>query len=160
MKVSVDKELCIGCGNCESIDPELFRLGDQSYSEVLLNPVPEDHHDNARQAADECPALAIMVEDDMPCGEEVQVTTPAKDADDETFLSNLDPKKEENKMKVVVDKDLCIGCGICEGIAPEVFSLATEPYAVVVMNPIAEEMQDAVREAAEDCPEAAILIEE
>ena len=63
-------------------------------------------------------------------------------------------------MKIKVAEDLCIGCGICEGIAPEVFSLETEPYAVVLLDPIPEEFQDAVREAAESCPEAAIEIEE
>ncbi len=63
-------------------------------------------------------------------------------------------------MKAVVDKDLCIGCGICEGVAPEVFSLATEPYAVVIQDPVAEENYEAARQAAEDCPETAITIEE
>lgn len=63
-------------------------------------------------------------------------------------------------MKVTVDKDLCLGCGICEGIAPEVFSLANEPYAEVLLDPIPEELQGAVREAAEECPEECIAIEE
>ncbi|MFH1445809.1 MAG: ferredoxin [Chloroflexota bacterium] len=63
-------------------------------------------------------------------------------------------------MKVSVDNDLCLGCGICEGIAPEVFSLANEPYAEVLLDPIPEEFQDAVREAAEECPEECITIEE
>ena len=62
-------------------------------------------------------------------------------------------------MKVTVDKDLCIGCGICEGIIPEVFSLASEPYAEVLLDPVPEEYWDAVREAAEECPETAIIIE-
>ncbi len=63
-------------------------------------------------------------------------------------------------MKVTVDKDLCLGCGICEGIAPEVFSMANEPYAEVLLDPIPEEFQDAVREAAEECPEECIAIVE
>jgi ferredoxin len=67
---------------------------------------------------------------------------------------------KEKEMKAVVDQDLCIGCGICEGIAPEVFSLAAEPYAEVLQDPIAEENQEAAKEAAEECPEAAIAIEE
>ncbi|HHV06447.1 MAG TPA: ferredoxin [Anaerolineaceae bacterium] len=63
-------------------------------------------------------------------------------------------------MKIKVVEDLCIGCGICEGIAPEVFSLETEPYAVVLLEAIPEELQADVREAADACPEAAIEIEE
>ena len=71
------------------------------------------------------------------------------------------PQQRERKieMKAIVDKDLCIACGICEGIVPEVFSLQNEPYAEVLLDPIPEEFQDAVREAAEECSEAAITIE-
>jgi ferredoxin len=63
-------------------------------------------------------------------------------------------------MKVVVDPDTCLGCGICEGLAPDVFSLGAEPYAIVLLNPVPAEHQAAVRDAAEQCPEEAILIEE
>ncbi|MFZ3070666.1 MAG: ferredoxin [Anaerolineaceae bacterium] len=63
-------------------------------------------------------------------------------------------------MKVIVDKDLCIACGVCEGIVPEVFSLQTEPYAEVLLDPVPEEFQDAAREATEECPEGAISIKE
>lgn len=62
-------------------------------------------------------------------------------------------------MKVTVDEDLCLGCGICEGLAPEVFSLANEPFAEVLLDPVPEEYQDAVQEAAEECPEEAISVE-
>jgi len=63
-------------------------------------------------------------------------------------------------MRAFVDKDLCIACGVCESIAPEVFSLETEPYAVVLLDPVPEELEDLVREAAENCPEGAIEIVE
>jgi ferredoxin len=63
-------------------------------------------------------------------------------------------------MKVIVDEDLCLGCGICEALAPEVFSLANEPFAEVLVDPVPPEYQDAVRESAEECPEEAIIIEE
>ncbi len=35
-----------------------------------------------------------------------------------------------------------------------------EPYAEVLLDPVPEEFQEATREAAEDCPEQAIAIEE
>jgi ferredoxin len=63
-------------------------------------------------------------------------------------------------MKVKVDEDLCLGCGICEGLAPDVFSLANEPFAEVLVDVVPAEMEDDVRQAAEECPEEAITIEE
>lgn len=63
-------------------------------------------------------------------------------------------------MKVRVDEDLCLGCGICEGLAPDVFSLANEPFAEVLVDVVPAELEDDVRQAAEDCPEEAIIIEE
>jgi ferredoxin len=63
-------------------------------------------------------------------------------------------------MKVTVDKDLCLGCGICEGLVPEVFSLEHEPVAEVLLNPVPEKYWDLTRQAAEECPEVAIKIEE
>jgi len=53
-----------------------------------------------------------------------------------------------------------LGCGICEGLAPEVFSLANEPFAEVLLDPVPEEYQEAVRQAVEECPEEAISIVE
>ena len=32
-------------------------------------------------------------------------------------------------MKVIVDKDTCIGCGLCCGVCPEVFSMDDEDKA-------------------------------
>lgn len=63
-------------------------------------------------------------------------------------------------MKVIVDKDLCLGCGICEGLVPEVFSLENEPFAEVLLDPIPEEFCESIHQAMEDCPEGAISVEE
>ncbi len=63
-------------------------------------------------------------------------------------------------MKAFVDHDTCLGCGICEGICPDVFSLGSEPYATVILNPIPEKFWLAVKDAVEQCPEEAISIEE
>ena len=62
-------------------------------------------------------------------------------------------------MKVVVDPDICLGCGICTGICPEVFSLGPEPYAVVLLNPVPAHLVAAVKDAANQCPEEAIEFE-
>ena len=63
-------------------------------------------------------------------------------------------------MKVTIDKDLCIDCGVCESLVPEVFSINDEGITEVILSPVPEELQDAVREAAEECPTEAIIIEE
>lgn len=61
-------------------------------------------------------------------------------------------------MKVVVDPDICLGCGICEGICPDVFSLAANPFAVVLLDPVPEQYHADVKDAVEQCPEEAISI--
>ena len=158
IRVKVDKDVCIACGNCASVEPAVFTLENSPHSVVIEDPVAPEHEKTALQALDECPATAIsfeeLEEEEFSRGE---VETTSVVADD---VKEQKVETEEIVMKAVVDKDLCIGCGICEGVAPEVFSLATEPYAVVIQDPVAEENYEAARQAAEDCPETAITIEE
>jgi ferredoxin len=61
-------------------------------------------------------------------------------------------------MKVVVDSETCLGCGVCESIAPDIFNLGDEIYAKVIMNPVPEQMRGVVEEAISECPEEAIMI--
>jgi len=62
-------------------------------------------------------------------------------------------------VKATVNEE-CTACGICEDTCPEVFELGDEDIAVVKLDPIPEKHQDAVREAAEECPSEAIEISE
>jgi ferredoxin len=62
----------------------------------------------------------------------------------------------EVRMKVVVDPDLCMGCGVCESIAPDIFAIRDELFAQVIMEPVPEKMWDVVEEAISECPEQAI----
>ena len=159
IRVKVDKDTCIACGNCEATEPAVFHLGNSPYSIVIEDPVAPEHEKTALQAVDECPVTAISFEelDEEPRVHSSPEKTTSVVADD---VKEQKVDTEEKVMKAVVDKDLCIGCGICEGDAPEVFSLATEPYAVVIQDPVAEENYVAARLAAEDCPETAITIQE
>ena len=61
-------------------------------------------------------------------------------------------------MKVRVDRDLCIGVGNCVAYAPTVFKLDDENKAVVLAPSSVDE--DTLLEAAESCPESAIIIED
>lgn len=60
-------------------------------------------------------------------------------------------------MRVYVN-DECIGCGLCEGTCPEVFTINVDGVAEAVVD-IDEDFEDAVQEAADNCPAAAIEIE-
>jgi ferredoxin len=63
MKVSVDKELCMGDRNCNMLCPEVFKYDeDELMSIVLLDEIPEHLEDKVNQAVDECPAGAITID--------------------------------------------------------------------------------------------------
>ena len=62
-------------------------------------------------------------------------------------------------MKAIVDKDTCIGCGLCCGICPEVFRMDDEDKAEAFA--LAEESNKSqVQEAVDGCPVEAISWEE
>jgi len=58
--------------------------------------------------------------------------------------------------KAYVDKDLCISCGLCEQVCPQVFKLGDEK-AEVVEGADCEGL-DCCKEAEESCPTAAIKV--
>jgi len=75
-------------------------------------------------------------------------------------------------MKVWIDQDLCTGDGLCEEIAPAVFTLLDDGLAYVkegpkVFNPggsgamaqVPAGLEDATIESAEECPGECIFIE-
>ena len=62
-------------------------------------------------------------------------------------------------MKAQVKEDVFIGCGVCEGIAPEFFSLENGSVAEVIMDPITGDSQAATIQASQDCPVEAIEVE-
>lgn len=62
-------------------------------------------------------------------------------------------------MKVVIDPDLCTGCGLCVDTAPEIFELV-EDIAQVKIENVPDDIEESVRQATDECPSQAILIEE
>lgn len=62
-------------------------------------------------------------------------------------------------MRAMVDQSGCIGCGLCEGTAPEVFQL-DGGVAGVICEEIPPEHEDAAREARDGCPVSVISLEE
>ncbi|MDH4140776.1 MAG: ferredoxin [Coriobacteriia bacterium] len=63
-------------------------------------------------------------------------------------------------MKPVVDRDLCIGCGVCEDECPDVFQVRDDGMAYVVDENPEDELYGCIRDAAELCPVDAIAIVE
>ena len=63
MKVKVNKDACIGCGACEQICRDVFRLSDDGLSEAKVEEVKEEFQDEVRDAADSCPTGAIEIEE-------------------------------------------------------------------------------------------------
>jgi ferredoxin len=55
------QDTCTACGLCCDTCPEVFEMGDDM-AVVIIDEVPEVHHETARQAADECPVEAIVIE--------------------------------------------------------------------------------------------------
>lgn len=65
IKVGVNKNLCIGCGTCVGICPEVFKLGNDGKSEVngqyvneINDPGIIERTNNAKMA---CPTQAIII---------------------------------------------------------------------------------------------------
>jgi len=76
-------------------------------------------------------------------------------------------------MKVWIDQDLCTGDGLCEEIAPSVFTLLDDGLAYVkdgdkvlhnpggaeAIGPVPDGMEEATIESAEECPGECIFLE-
>ncbi len=62
-------------------------------------------------------------------------------------------------MKAEVNKDLCIGCGLCPSICPEVFSMDDDGLAVAIDEELDDSVIDSAKEAEESCPVDAITVE-
>ena len=62
MKATVDAAICIGCGLCTNICPEVFEMnGDIAVVKGGLS--PENAEASCKEAADSCPVTAIQIQD-------------------------------------------------------------------------------------------------
>lgn len=58
MAIKIDKNKCIGCGNCESLCPDCFELGDNRKAKVKKQDCASC---DLKDVASACPADAISV---------------------------------------------------------------------------------------------------
>ena len=72
---------------------------------------------------------------------------------------NFEPKEKVRfmKYKVEVNENLCVGCGACQAICPDVFEMTDDNKARVKENPTEKEC---AKEAVDSCPVSAISIDE
>lgn len=63
-------------------------------------------------------------------------------------------------MKVHVNKDTCIGCGVCVALAPKYFKLDTDGKSVAIKEEVDAGDEETVRNAAMSCPTQSIIVEE
>ena len=68
MKLIVNKDKCIGCGQCVSICDKVFDFDDDNLAKVVASPIPEELEEDATVAMESCPTGAI---------EEDNITTKA-----------------------------------------------------------------------------------
>ena len=72
--------------------------------------------------------------------------------------------------KVIVERDVCIGCGLCWATCPEVFEQNAEHGLSQILvglqiegqigeGHIEENLEDCARQAADGCPVSAITVE-
>ena len=59
MKVKVDPELCIACGACVSLVPEVFDWDEEGKAKAVKEDVPGDRESVVKEAVETCPTEAI-----------------------------------------------------------------------------------------------------
>jgi ferredoxin len=60
MDVFVDPEICISCGTCIDLCPEVYDWDDDGRAKAIEEEVPDELEDSAREALESCPVDAIQ----------------------------------------------------------------------------------------------------
>ncbi len=64
MKIKVNQNVCIGCGACQAIAPEVFEVNDDGVAQELMEEVKEELIEEASDAKEGCPVNAIYEPDE------------------------------------------------------------------------------------------------
>ncbi len=71
--------------------------------------------------------------------------------------TKMNNTKEINGLKITVDRDICIGAGSCELLAPDVFGIDSENKVYIKDSFNTDE--ETIKQAAMSCPVLAIILE-
>jgi ferredoxin len=63
VRVQADRDVCIQAGNCVMVADSLFDQDDDGIVVVLVDEVPADEQDKAREAVRLCPSQALTIVD-------------------------------------------------------------------------------------------------
>ncbi|WP_433710331.1 ferredoxin [Nocardia sp. CA-084685] len=64
MKVTIDEDKCVACGQCVAVAPDVFDQRDEDGIVILLDAIPpEELAADVREAAAVCPALVITIQE-------------------------------------------------------------------------------------------------
>ncbi|MCC3330461.1 ferredoxin [Nocardia abscessus] len=61
VRISADRERCIGAGMCALLAPEIFDQDEDDGRVRLLDPRPQRGHSAVREALDACPSGALEI---------------------------------------------------------------------------------------------------
>ena len=63
MKVKVDQNKCIGCGNCVALtESNVFDFNEDGLAECILKEIPNEFEEVTKEAIEQCPTEAISEE--------------------------------------------------------------------------------------------------
>jgi len=72
-------------------------------------------------------------------------------------------------MKVLINRENCIGCGVCEALCPEVFEIDEDGFSKIKepyrkggpeRGEVGEHLKGCVEEASSSCPVSVITVED
>jgi ferredoxin len=63
VKVHADRDVCIQAGNCVMVADAVFDQDDDGIVVVLVDDIPDDEQDKARDAVKLCPSQALTIVD-------------------------------------------------------------------------------------------------
>ncbi|HEX7475573.1 MAG TPA: ferredoxin [Dehalococcoidales bacterium] len=63
MKVKVDRDLCVGIGNCVAVAPTVFKLDNEN--KVIILDIKSASEQKVMSAIESCPVGALIAEDDQ-----------------------------------------------------------------------------------------------
>ncbi len=102
MKAIVDQEACIGCGICPSVCPEVFEMGDDGKSHVILDDI-SGLEDSVEEAIENCPVAAISKEDVAEGTTDGSENTEVSEEGTADDSQNIEVSEEEDVAEETVD---------------------------------------------------------